>query len=314
MLEAESAVTTKFAEQFRRVYAFKNPDVEEWIDMVWHRPIAAIVAMALLPTPIGPNLVTLMSLFAGVGATGVLIFSIDSGEQSHRILAAALAFASVIFDCADGQLARAKGGGTRWGRILDGLVDAIVMAGLYITIGVSSAMEHGFGWLVVATLGGLSGGLRIFAYDKLKGIYLSFVQPSESDGGESIADARAQWEAVKADGSLGQKIGMFIYVRVLLAGQEKAISAPIPAPQLDTEEAARFREHHVSAMRLSTLLGLGTHMFFIYGAILLSTWFDHAFEALHLMFLIPYNVVFVYALVRNTPMRHGAGTRYHTES
>ena len=307
------AVTTRIGEQFRRVYAFKSPDVEEWIDIVWHRPIAAVLAMLLLPTPIGPNLVTLMSFVLGISATGVLIFSIETGERMWRAVAALLAFASVIFDCADGQLARAKGGGTRWGRILDGLVDFAVLLGLYVTMWYATLIEHGWGWAAVAFIGGWSGGVRIWIYDKLKSIYLSFVQPSESDGGESLDTAERQWEQTRREGNFAQKVGMFIYVRMLLAGQEKVIAGPRYRPELDAQERAAFRERHLGAVRTFTLLGLGTHMAFVYTAILLSTWFDHAFEALHLLFLVPYNVLFGYVLWRNTPMRRGVGSRYEDQ-
>ncbi len=296
--------------QFRRVYALKSPDVEEWIDIVWHRPIAALLAMLLVPTPIGPNLVTLGSFLLGLGATGVLLFSIETGEREWRMLAGVLAFASVIFDCADGQLARAKGGGTRWGRILDGLVDFLVLLGLYVAMWYATLQQHGWGWAVVAFFAGWSGGLRIWIYDKLKSIYFSFVQPSESDGGESLDVAENQWEEVKRDGSLAQKIGMFIYVRMLLAGQEKVIAGPRYKPQLNRAERQSFRDQHIESVRLFTLLGLGTHMGFVYTAIFLSTWFDGAFEALHLLFLGPYNVLFGYVLWRNTPMRLGVGTEY----
>lgn len=303
-------MTTRFADQFRRVYAFKSPDVEEWIDIVWHRPLAALLAMALLPTPIGPNLVTLASLLLGLGATGSLAWSIHTGETQWRWISGLLAFGSVIFDCADGQLARAKGGGSRWGRILDGLVDFIVVLGLYVTIWYATLLAHGWTWAAIAFVAGWSGGVRIWIYDKLKSIYLSFVQPSESDGGESIDVAERQWAEVKQNGSLAQKIGMFIYVRMLLSGQEKIIAGPRFKPDLDADEAQAFRDQHIGSVRLFTLLGLGTHMVFIYTAVFLSAWFEHALEALHIVFLIPYNLLFLYVLWRNTPMRRGEGTRY----
>ena len=154
------------------------------------------------------------------------------------------------------------------------------------------------------------GGLRIWIYDKLKSIYFSFVQPSESDGGESLDVAEAQWADVKANGSLPQKIGMFIYVKMLLAGQDKVISGPRYRPELDEDERQVFRDRHIGAVRLFTLLGLGTHMSFVYTTIFVSTWFEYAFEAMHLVFLIPYNIFFAYVLWRNTPMRRGVGTKY----
>lgn len=298
-------MTASLIEQFRRVYAFKSPDVEEWVDMVWHRPLAAVVALTLLPTPIGPNLVTVASLIVGLAGSAALAWSIATTEASWRILAATLIFASVILDCADGQLARAKGGGSRWGRILDGLVDAIVVLTLYIVMFVDVVLHFGWVWGAVTFAAGISAGLQIYIYDKLKSIYLSFVQPSASDGGESLQNAEREWAAVKADGTLRQKVGMFIYVRMLLSAQEAIVPAPQVVPDLDRDAARRFRDQHIAAVRLFTLLGLGTHMLFIYAAVGLSAWFPSAIVVLQLLFLVPYNLLFVYVLWRNTPMRHG---------
>lgn len=296
----------RFREQFRRVYALKSPDVEEWIDIVWHRPLAALVAMALLPTPIGPNLVTLGSLLLGLSATGALIFSVLENDATWRILAAVLALGSVVFDCADGQLARAKGGGSRWGRILDGLVDFAVLLGLYVTMWWATLREHGTGWALVAFFGGWSGGLRIWSYDKLKSIYFQFVQPSDTDGGETVEVVQAQWEAVKRDGSVAQKIGMAIYL-FLVRSQQLVIPGPSFKPELDEAQRAAFRDRHIGVVRQFTLLGLGTHMAFIYTTIFLSAFFDHAFEALHVLFLGPFNLFYLYVLWRSAPMRRGDG-------
>ena len=47
--------------------SLKSLDVEEPIDLYVHRPLAYLLARALLPTPVSPNLVTLgpMALLAG---------------------------------------------------------------------------------------------------------------------------------------------------------------------------------------------------------------------------------------------------------
>lgn len=306
-------MTPRFTEQFRRVYQLKSPDVEEWIDVVWHRPLAAVVALVLVPTPIGPNLVTLGSLISGLAGAAALFHGIQTGETQWRWIAGLLVFASVILDCADGQLARAKGGGTRWGRILDGLVDFIVVQVLYVVIWYATFLKHGWGWAAIAFFAGYSSAIRIWVYDKFKAIYLSFVKPSESDGGESLDVAEEKWAEIRRSGSLPEKIGMFIYVGILLRLQEAIVAAPRFVPDLSEEEKASFREQHIGSVRLFTMLGLGTHMAFIYAAVFLSAWFEHAFEALHIVLLVPYNLLFIYAMWRNAPMRKGVGT-HHYES
>lgn len=291
------------AEQFRRVYAFKFPDVEEWIDVVFHRPLAALIAMALLPTPIGPNAVTVASLILGLAGSAVFGWAMWAGEPTGRFVAGVLVFASVIFDCADGQLARAKGGGTRWGRILDGVVDAIVVLTLYILIFVDLLNQLGWIWAALSFAAGICAGLQIYIYDKLKAVYLSHVDPSESDGGEPIDVPRRQWERVKAEGTLLEKIGMFIYVEMLLSAQEALVPGPSEPPVVTPESAARSREQHLPKMRLATLLGLGTHMLFIYSAVALSAWHAGALPALQLLFLGPYNALLIGLVLWTRSMR-----------
>ncbi len=290
-------------EQFRRVYALKAPDVEEWIDVTFHRPLAALIALVLLPTPIGPNLVTFGSLIAGLAGSVAFGWSMWSGNPDGRWIAGLLVFGSVILDCADGQLARAKGGGSRWGRILDGIVDLVVLLTLYVLIFFDMLRLHGWIWATVAFVGGMSGGLRIYLYDKFKSIYLSYVDPSASDGGEPVQVVFRQWEKVKAEGTLPQKIAMFVYAGMLLKAQEAIVPGPSEPPVVTGESAARFRARHLPKMRVATLLGLGTHMLFVYTAVTLSAWFDNALPALQVLFFGPYNLLLVALLIWTRSMR-----------
>ena len=179
-------MTTRFADQFRRVYVLKSPDVEEWIDIVWHRPLAAVVAVLLLPTRISPNIVTLWSFIAGLASAYVLYESVVSGVRELRIWAGVLAFVSVILDCVDGQLARARGGGSRWGRILDGLVDFTVLAVIYMVVTYESYLAYGWKGAALGAFVSVSGAVQVGMYDKLKSIY-SVLRAAIRDGWRRVA-------------------------------------------------------------------------------------------------------------------------------
>ena len=84
--------------------SLKSLDVEEPIDLYVHRPLAYLLARVLLPTPISPNWVTLVSM--GVGLSSAVL--IVSTRPHHFQWAALCAFLSAVFDCADGQLARMR--------------------------------------------------------------------------------------------------------------------------------------------------------------------------------------------------------------
>src|SRR5689334_13170437 len=93
--------------------SLKPLSVEEPIDVWVYRPIAYLLARALLPTPVSPNLVTLCSIVIGL-FSGAAFFASYPG---HMRVAGALLFTSAIFDCADGQLARLRGTSSKFGRM-----------------------------------------------------------------------------------------------------------------------------------------------------------------------------------------------------
>ena len=61
--------------------SLKSLDVEEPVDVYVHRPLAYLLARALLPTPISPNLVTIASMVIGV-YSAVLIVSLEPGYEA----------------------------------------------------------------------------------------------------------------------------------------------------------------------------------------------------------------------------------------
>src|SRR5688572_24998222 len=74
--------------------SLKPLEVEEPIDVWVHRPLAYVLARALLPTPVSPNLVTLISIAFGI-ATG-LAMVIDF--PGHLLVAGLCLFVSAVFD------------------------------------------------------------------------------------------------------------------------------------------------------------------------------------------------------------------------
>lgn len=100
--------------------------------------------------PITPNQVTYGSLVVGLLGSFFLYRAAFLGGASWNYAAAGLLlFASVILDCADGQIARAKGGGSRMGRILDGMVDLFVMLPAYAIPGFVLARHSGRIWILI---------------------------------------------------------------------------------------------------------------------------------------------------------------------
>lgn len=123
---------------------------DELPDRVFSRPVASLIVKLVAPTPITPNQVTGIAVLFGVGI-GVAL-----GYQRGWIAAGCI-LGYLAFDCADGQLARHRGGGGYLGRAMDGIGDYItaiaVHVGLALWIGATSG-SYVVGWLLSAGAGG----------------------------------------------------------------------------------------------------------------------------------------------------------------
>jgi len=92
------------------------------------RPVAHLVVLALAPLRVPPPLVVAASGAAGLAGAAEL-------ARGHLVVAALLVQLKTVLDNADGQLARATGRETAFGRYLDAEVDLLVNAALFAALG-----------------------------------------------------------------------------------------------------------------------------------------------------------------------------------
>lgn len=122
---------------------------DELLDRVFSRPVAAVIVKLAAPTPITPNQITGISALFGVGV-GVAL-----GFHAGWIATLSL-LAYLSFDCADGQLARLRGGGGYLGRAMDGAGDYIAAVAIHIGLALWVGDMTGSwitGWLMSAGAG-----------------------------------------------------------------------------------------------------------------------------------------------------------------
>lgn len=293
-----------FIERYREALALKSLDVEEFVDLYFHRPIAALVAAVLLPLPVTPNQVTLAGLTTGwIGAVLLYLgfFGDGPGPTSMWLAAGAFFFVSMLFDCADGQLARARGGGSRVGRILDGLVDVLVLLPTYVIIGVGLYQWYGGVWLAIAAVAGFSTWIHCLVYDKLKNQYLAKTKPDAggADGTETIEEVRRDLRRARDEGSLLERVLLWLYVGYLQVQDRFASgSTHSQADALNAAQIEKFRRRNRPTMRMAAMLGLGTHWLLIYGSIFLMAWNPDVMLGLQIVFATFFNVWMCAALWR----------------
>ena len=292
-----------YLERYRQALAFKSLDVEESIDRYFHRPIAAAVAALLLPLGVTPNQVTLSSLAAGwLGS--FFLFQAFFGQGAPGFywpLAAGLLFLAVILDCADGQLARARGGGSRVGRILDGFVDVLVLVPAYVILGFGIREVYGTTWILIAAVAGFSTWIHCIVYDKVKNLYLARTMPEAggAEGTESLEEVRQEQRAARESGSVLERFLLWVYVGYLQV-QERFASGSTDqvADEATAESIEAFRTEHRPTMRLASFLGLGTHMFIIYLGVALAAVDLRALLVMQVIFATIFNLIMIAVLFR----------------
>lgn len=300
----KQALPRSFFARYRQLLVFKSADVEEPIDIFFHRPVAAAFAALIVGLPITPNQVTYSSLVVGLAGSVFLYRAafLNVAPWNYAV-AGLLLFAAVIFDCADGQLARAKGGGSRMGRILDGLVDMFVLLPAYVILGFGLVKHRGIIWLFIGSVAGITSWARIVIYDKIKSVYLAHTQPSSADGTESIEALEAELAELKAAGLSFAYVGMFIYVRVLMRIENRFAPGSAHVRDPGPEGRKVFRARHRATMRWATWLGLGTHMFFLYVSIILAAWWYAAMLVVQVLFATVFNALMIAVLLKSRSLR-----------
>jgi phosphatidylglycerophosphate synthase len=102
------------------------------------RPVAGVVARALVPLRVPPPAVVLAAAATGGAAVAAIV-------RRDLVLAAVLLQAKTVLDNADGQLARLTGRVTAFGRYLDSLSDLVIDAAVFAALGLLIGP-----WLAVA--------------------------------------------------------------------------------------------------------------------------------------------------------------------
>jgi phosphatidylglycerophosphate synthase len=256
--------------------SLKSLDVEEPIDVWVHRPLAYVLARALLPTPISPNLVTLGSIGCGVYAGYLMLLK----TPHHFQWAALCAFGSTVLDCADGQLARLRKTSSVFGRMLDGSADLIV----------SSAILSAGGWwiyskysarpwlaLLVMTLmvvAAVTTSIQTTLFDHYKTVFMKLTVPGFREA-ESWEDVKRRY-AAQREFTLVTRVTWAFY-RFFIYNQSNAVRSYDPNTvsdyaSLGEHEAGRaaiYRAESESVMRTwRRYFGFGSLMFGITLALL----------------------------------------------
>ncbi len=171
--------------------SLKSTDTEEHIDIYFYRPLGYQWARFFRMLHVTPNIVTLLSIFLGVGA-GVC-FGFDNIKVN--IVGILLLVWANMYDSCDGQLARLTNQKSALGRILDGAAGDLWFISIYVAIAIRLTPEMGGKiWLLCFVSGIFCHSPQSRLADYYRQIHLFFLKGKE---GSELDDASKQVELYK---------------------------------------------------------------------------------------------------------------------
>lgn len=172
--------------------SFKSNDTEEWLDVHFTRPIGLCFALLWNRLGIHPNVITILSIFLGVGAGVMFGFT----DLRHNIMGVVLLMLANFCDSTDGQMARLSGKKTLLGRGLDGFSGDLWFVAIYSAICIRLTCQYipftdiHWGiwiWLLCAVAGLLCHSPQSSLSDYYRQIHLFFLKGKSGSELDSYA-------------------------------------------------------------------------------------------------------------------------------
>lgn len=198
--------------------SIKSTDTEEFLDLWVYRPLGFRCAIFFRNRGIHPNIITIISIFLGIGA-GICFL-----QESTRwnIVGILLLLWANLYDSTDGQLARITGQKTRWGRILDGFAGDCWFFCIYFAIAaretfqpIPFAPEYEWGvliWILVSFCGFWVHGSQCQLADYYRNIHLYFSNEKNGNEFHNSIQVKKEYKETPWKGNFVWKIFLNAYV------------------------------------------------------------------------------------------------------
>ena len=264
--------------------SFKSEDTEEWLDVHFTRPIGLAFALLWNKFNIHPNVITIISIFLGVGA-GFMFYYTDLW---HNICGVLLLMFANFCDSTDGQMARLTGKKTLIGRMLDGFSGDLWFFAIYIAIVCrlwpqnipGTDIQWGiWGFLLCALAGFIFHSRQSSLADYYRQIHLYFLLGKEGSELDNAAQQRKIYESLPK-GKWLNRIFYFNYANYCKSQEQrtpqfqaffKAVKEKWPnAEDMPQQLRDDFRQSSLPLMKYTNLLTFNTRAIIIYVTCLLN--------------------------------------------
>lgn len=286
--------------------SLKSMDTEEWFDLHFYRPIGFAWARLARKLGVTPNVITIASIFLGVGAGVCFYFN----NIWWNLLGVFLLVWADSFDSADGQLARMTGQYSRIGRILDGVSGDLWFAAIYVAIclreNVTSEFFMAHHWViwVMAVVTGICHATQAAMADYYRQFHLYFVKGPDGSELDSAETLKKKLREMKWSKEPWNKLVLLFYTNYTV-GQEsrtpwmqrlrRALHKKYGENVPPAEFRERFRRASLPLMKYTNILSFNVRTWALFAAILIfrMPWLYFAFE------LTVLNILLVYMVVRH---------------
>ena len=289
----------------KRMYqaSIKSIDTEERLDMWFYRPLGFRCALFFRKLGIHPNVITIISIFLGMGA-GVCF---AHEEIQWSILGIFLLVWANLYDSTDGPLARITGQKTRWWRILDGFAGDCWFFCIYFAIAVRENFqpipflpEYNWGviiWIMASFSGFWVHGSQCQLADYYRNIHLYFTNEKNGHEFHNSATVRREYKETPWKGNFFWNIFLNAYI-AYVENQErmtpkfqKFIRVVNEKYGTDIPEELRrdFRAGSLPLMKYANILTFNSRAITLFVVTLIGQmWFYLFFELVILMALFIY--------------------------
>lgn len=270
--------------------SIKSLDTEEKVDLAIFRPLGLRIALLAKRLGITPNVITIVSVFAGVAA-GHLFYYDDILINILGILCLSL---GSTLDSADGQLARMTGQCSEFGRILDGVAGYLWFVSIYLNLILRFYPEFGLPMVAGIVLGVLSHSYQSGVADYYRNAHLTIVV-----GKGELADTEELKKNSADEKSAFSRFVSKIYIAYteIQQGRTKNFRAlwhflrSNPEIASYSETKAKFRRFSLPLQKYCNGMTLNSRFFAIYFAMILNNiWVYIAYEVIVLNIVVAYTI------------------------
>ncbi len=279
--------------------SLKSADTEEWIDLLFYRPIGYRWAVLFRNLGISPNAVTIASIFLGIAAGVLFYFS----ELWINIVGMCLLVWANMYDSADGQLARMTGQKSELGRILDGVCGDLWFISIYAAICLRLTPEWSYYIWLLAAVAGFFHSKQASMADYYRNIHLFFLKGKTGSELDNSVQQKEIYRTLTWKKNFGRKFFQWFYCNYTQSQEQLSpkfqrffseVKKQYGANAVDAALCRQFRQGSFPLMKYTNTLSFNTRVFVLFISLFVGyPWIYFVFE------LTVLNVILVYMVFKH---------------